>query len=339
MQLTLVVPGLLDLPANVLAAIDGEAQALSRLLASAAAPETEDDGLLATACRACHIARQDDWPVAPRLARALGIDPGAAYWLCAEPVSLVAGAVDVRLSAVVEDLSLDDAQALVGALNAHFAHDGIEFAVADAARWFVRAHEVQRLSTRPPETAVGAPLFDFLPRGDDAPRWRRWLNESQMILFEHAVNNRRLTEDAAPANSVWLWGGGTDRPRTTASVRIFGGDSRMRELARGSGIEVAPLPASFDTLSGSTEAVVWLDRVDADGTRRTFALIDRAWMTPAQRALDAGSLSLEIVLGGRAHALRFRPRRSTLAQRIRARFSPPRGSERLLSQPRDSAAA
>jgi hypothetical protein len=339
MQLTLVVPGLLDLPANALAAIDGDAPALSRLLASAAAPETEDDGLLATACRACNIARQDDWPVAPRLARALGIDPGEAYWLCADPVSLVAGAVDVRLSSVVDDLSLDDAHALVAALNAHFAQDRIEFAVADAARWLVRAHEVQRLSTHPPETAIGAPLFDFLPRGDDAPRWRRWLNESQMILFEHAVNNRRLSEHAAPANSIWLWGGGTDRPRGAVSTRIFGADSRMLELARGSGIEVAPLPASFAALPGSTEAVVWFDRVDAEGAARALALIDRAWMTPVQRELDAGNVDLEIVLGGRAHALRFRPRRSTLAQRVRARFSQPRGSLRLLSQPRESAAA
>ena len=338
MQLTLVVPGLLDLPANVLAAIDAQAPALSRLLASSAGPEIEES-LLDTACRACGIARQDDWPVAARLARAAGIDPQDAYWLCAEPVTLVAGVDDVRLSAVVDDLALDDAHALVAALNAHFAQDRIEFVVADATRWLVRADHAQRLTTHPPEAAIGAPLLDFLPRGDDGSRWRRWLNESQMILFEHAVNSRRLAADAAPANSVWLWGGGTDQPRARVSARIFGGDSRMRELARGSGVGIAPFPARFDALAGSTEAIAWFDRVEAGGAERALGLIDRAWMAPAQRALDAGNLALEIVLGGQAQALRFRPRRSTLAQRVRARFSPARGAERLLLRPRESTAA
>jgi hypothetical protein len=342
MQLTLVAPGLLDLPGNVLAAIDAQAPALSRLLASAAAPETEDDGLLGAACRACGMARQDDWPVAPRLARACGIDPQGAYWLCAEPVTLVVGADDVRLSGVVDDLSLEDAQALVARLNAHFERDGIEFVVADAARWFVRTHDVQRLSTRPSEAALGAPLFEFLPRGDDAARWRRWLNESQMILFEHAVNQRRQAENRAPANSIWLWGGGTDQPPAGPSrgTRIFGGDSRTCELTRGSGIEVAPLPASFDALAalvGSTPAVVWLDPLVPESALRGLSLIDRAWMAPALRALDAGSVSVEIVVGGQPRAQRFQPRRATLTQRVRARFSPPRGSALLLSEARESA--
>ena len=78
MQLTLVVPGLLDLPASVLASVDAHAPALSRLLASSDRPTSEDDGLVASACRACGIARQEDWPVAPWLARAAGIGYEAA---------------------------------------------------------------------------------------------------------------------------------------------------------------------------------------------------------------------------------------------------------------------
>jgi hypothetical protein len=331
MQLTLVVPDLLDLPANVLDSIDAKAPCFARLLASGADPQTEDDGLTAAACRACGIARQHDWPVAPRLARALGLDPKDAYWLCAQPATLVVGADDVRLTATVRDLSPGDAQALIGALNAHFMHDGIEFIAADARRWFVRASAEQRLSTRPPEAALGASLFGYLPRGEDAPRWRRWLNEIQMILFEHPVNDRRARNDAPPANSVWVWGGGIDRPRTQASTRIFAGDARIGDLARGSDIEISSLPSAFDALADSSQALVWLDPVDRDDATVGIARIDRAWMAPAQRALDSGRLDLEIVVGGHARALRFHPRRSTLAQRVRARFSPPRTAE-LLSE-------
>jgi len=343
MQLSLVVPGLLDLPAHVLAAIDAEAPALSRLIASSPAPETESDGLLGAACRACGIERQRDWPVAPRLAHAFGIEPAGAYWLCADPVTLVAGADDVRLSGVVDDLPLEDARALAATLNAHFERDGIEFVVGDAARWFVRAPDVQRLSTHPPEAALDAPLFEFLPRGEDAARWRRWLNESQMILFDHAVNQRRQADNSAPANSIWPWGGGTNQPPASRSrgTRIFGGGSRMRELARGSGLEPAPLPASFAALAAlvrSAPAVVWLDRLVPESAMRALGPIDRAWAAPASRALDAGSLSIEVVAGGRARAQRFEPRRATLSQRVRARFALPRGSAVLLSEARESRA-
>ena len=331
MQLTLVLPGLLDMPENALASIDAGAPALSRLIASSARPQIEDDGLLVEACRACRIERQQDWPVAPRLARAAGLDPASAYWLCAQPVTLVPSADDVRLSAVVDDLSPADAQELVAALNAHFSGDGIEFMTARGARWFIRAGSVQRLSTRPPEAALGAPLFAFLPRGDDGPRWRRFMNESQMILFEHAVNLRRMREARSPANSIWPWGGGTDQPRPTVPARIFANEPCIGELASGSGIEVSALPGGFEALAEMRHAIVWLDGSAGSDAVGALARLDRLWTEPAQRAVNARRLSLEIVVGGRARALRFQPRPATLAARVRARFSAPRGAALVLS--------
>ena len=70
MQLTLVISGLLDLPAPALAAIDARAPALTRLLAAAGSPSVVDDGGVAVVCTALGIAKQRDWPVAASLARA-----------------------------------------------------------------------------------------------------------------------------------------------------------------------------------------------------------------------------------------------------------------------------
>src|ERR1700680_2473888 len=96
MQLTLVLPNLLDAPPAALGAAD--APALARLLSTAAAPILEPDGPLAIACANIGIAKQKDWPVAPWLARAAGIDPGSRYWLCAEPVTLDIGRGEGRLA-------------------------------------------------------------------------------------------------------------------------------------------------------------------------------------------------------------------------------------------------
>src|ERR1700682_2303791 len=98
MQLTLVLPNLLDAPPAALAAAD--APALARMLSTAADPILEPDGPLAIACANIGIAKQNDWPVAPWLARAAGFDPGSRYWLCADPVTLDGGRAAGRLAGV-----------------------------------------------------------------------------------------------------------------------------------------------------------------------------------------------------------------------------------------------
>jgi hypothetical protein len=131
-------------------------------------------------------------------------------------------------------------------------------------------------------------------------------------------------------NSVWLWGGGTDQKRRTPAATIFADQGRVRDLARGSAIEVAPVPAEFDALPRGEAAEVWLAPIDADHAIARLAAIDRMWVVPMARALSAGSLrAVELVLGGRQRALRFTVGRISFAQRLRARLAPPRLSQML----------
>ena len=39
-------------------------------------------------------------------------------------------------------------------------------------------------------------------------RWHSILNEIQMVLHEHPVNEAREGRGEPPVNSVWLWGAG-----------------------------------------------------------------------------------------------------------------------------------
>src|ERR1700730_4930356 len=180
MQLTLVLPNLLDAPPAALAAAD--APALARLLSTAAVPILEPDGPLAIACASVGIAKQNDWPVAPWLARAAGGDPGRRHWVCAQPVTLQLGRDEVRLAGVVGDLDAAAATALLSSLRAQFASDGIEFVERGPGRWWLKLADPQQLETSPPDAALGKPLIAHLPRGADAARWRRWQSEIQMLL-------------------------------------------------------------------------------------------------------------------------------------------------------------
>jgi hypothetical protein len=330
MRCTLVVPGLLDWPSSALASLAKQAPALSRLVDADAAPSTEPDGALAAACRACGIAKQQDWPAAPWLARAAGIATDEAYWLCADPVHFLVGASELRLGGAVADLDAADAHALLAMLNAHFAVDRIGFLAPTPAHWLLRAEEAPRLVTRPPEAAQGAPLLPFLVAGADAARWQRWQNELQMLFFEHAVNRRREADGQTSVDSLWFWGGGTPVPPSGPADRIFADGGMVCDLAEGVGVPCARLPGAFSAMPAAAARVAWLAPI-GEGAQAQLDGLDRTWIAPALRALDGGSLSeLELVLTGRALGLRFRASRPSLAQRWRSRLAPRRAPSRLV---------
>ena len=326
MQLTLVISGLLDLPAPALAAIDARAPALTRLLAAAGSPSVVDDGSVAVVCTALGIAKQRDWPVAASLARAVGIDTTAAYWLCAEPATFEVGRGDVRVAGMVRDLQATETAALLATLNAHFAANDVRFHAAEPARWLVGCSTGQMLTTQPPERVIGKPLLGRLPEGVDGERWRSWQNEIQMLLFEHPVNSAREAAGREVVNSVWFWGGGAPAP-TIAHARIAGLYANAwlpRELARAAAVSCMNVPRSLDVLRDNSEqspALVWLDppaTTESAELANWLGALDRDWVTPARGAFHNGTIKgLDIVAVGCSKAVRFTGKRLSLARRLR----------------------
>jgi hypothetical protein len=334
MQLTLVLPNLLDAPPAALAAVN--APALARLLSTAEAPILEPDGPLAIACANIGIAKQNDWPVAPWLARAAGIDPGGRYWLCAAPVTLDVGRVEVRLAGVVSDLDAAEGIALLSSLRAQFASDGIEFLDGGPGRWWVTLAEPQQLETSPPDAVLGKPLIAHLPRGADAARWRRWQSEIQMLLFEHPVNRLREESGQLPVNDVWMWGGGTLRAADPAApiAAVFTQTPLLRDLARAVGANPVTVPSSFAAFRRAppaASALVWLDALNALDPQEQLIAFDTNWAAPLERALDKHELELKLVFAGSGTALCFTPHASGAMQRLRRRWSPPPSLSALLA--------
>ena len=334
MQLTLVVPGLLDLAETAPAHADIEGAAVARLLATSP-PPTSHDGAIGIACAALGMVKQRDWPMAPLLAAAAKLDPGDAYWLLAEPVNLLVGQLDVQLGAIVDDLSTAEAQALVATMNAHFAGDGLRFVAATPARWLIAAERAQQLVTHPASDAIGAPIFPFLPDGPDAPRWRRWQSEMQMLLFAHPVAVERERQGRAAVNGVWLSGGGVRASAQAAPklASLFADSPLLGDLARACGVTVAAAPRSLESwLAAGSESpsLVWLPAIGGSDRASALAALERDWVAPLSAALARSTgLDVRIVISGRGRALSFTPRRPSLAARWRARIAPPTLSAQL----------
>jgi hypothetical protein len=334
MQLTLVVPGLLDLVETQPARADAGGAALARLLATSPRPEVHD-GAIGVACAALGVARQRDWPVAPLVAIAANLDPGDAYWLMAEPVTLLVGQLDVQLGAVVDDLSAGEAADLLATLNSHFCGDGLRFLAVTPACWLIASTSVQQLVTHPASDALGAPIFPFLPDGPDGARWRRWQSEMQMLLFAHPVANERERQGRAAVNGVWLSGGGVRVGEQAApQIESMYSDSPLpRDLARACRVGVAAAPRSlveWIRTEPKSPSLVWLPAIDANDREPELAALVRDWVDPLGTALAArAGLDVRLALSGRGRALSFAPRRPSLAARWRARLAPATLSSQL----------
>jgi hypothetical protein len=319
MHVVLALPGLLAL--SDAAAEARRAPALARLIASAGAP-TIEDGVIATALATHYgIERQADWPLAPIRLAALGVDPGAAFWLCADPVTLIAGRADVRLGGIVDDLGPADAEALLETLNRHFADDGLVFAAPRPDAFFVRAPHVPQIVTHALGAAANRSLRTVPLTGPHADTWQRWQSEIQMLLHEHPVNLARQRGGLPPANSLWFSGGGTlpRRNESEPSIRTFANGGIAAALGQFAGSPARAVPAAMaaalDEAAGAALVVVALDPpLDA-------VAVEAAWAAPAWSALAAGRLaSVTLLTEAGGEAIAWHARRPGLWQRLSGRF-------------------
>ena len=331
MRFTFVVPGLSSLDRTLLAA----SRPLARL-ASWSQARVEPLGRDAALLAAFGVPTPDtarDLPAAPLAALGAGVDPHASYVLAADPVSLVAGRDDVALAARVDDLDADEARALIDALNAHFAPDGLTFVAARPDTWFVMLDARPDLRTVPLDVALGSTLSAHAPEGRDRSTWQRWATEIQMLLFAHPVNRRRDREGRTTCNGLWFWGGGTLADvGLVAPCRMHTPEGRMGDLLRGlalyAGGDTLMLPGSFEAALEAVPATrpaahvaALLPRV-ADAA--SLAVLDDAWLAPALRWLERGRLASVALVTDGANATTWVAQRPSLAARMRAGVAPRR---------------
>jgi len=222
----------------------------------------------------------------------------AGVWMRADPVHLRPDYGRLLLFAPGSfALSLDEAHSLTRELNAYLAPSGMRIAVGRAAeRWYLRLDAPPRLVTTPPERVNGLHVDEFLPRGNDAPRWRISGNELQMLLHRSPVNAAREQRGELSVNSVWFWGAGSLPPECTSRWSIVVSDDPMAlGLADLCGCPVGRTGADLLRAEGSClvalhwGAYAW-NRGDSDAWVTALRRLDEEWLRPLVAALRARRL-------------------------------------------------
>ncbi len=306
MNVHLIIPALLPLQGDAAPpAVEPHLPALETLLARGRRTRGEADHLEGWLCAQFGVARQHDWPVAPYAFAGEGGQPGTDYWLRADPVHLVVATDQLVLAdAEAALLSRQEAEALVETMNLHFSGQDMLFYPLRPDAWYLRLAQAPELQTTPIGAARGRAIDALLPAGADAKRWHACLNEIQMLLHEHAVNEARDARGAPVINSVWLWGGGTlATPSRRAFARLRSADPFASGLVQAAGgAAPAPLPSAREWLAQTAregvEALL-LDelrapaaRNDAVTWRAHLEALERSWFAPLLEALRAGRIGM-----------------------------------------------
>jgi hypothetical protein len=287
-DLTLVLPDFLQ---QVTTSSGARLAGFEELFRDAAESMAFSGGLEALLCFLFAVPRQSDWPCAPLLAQHDGVDARSGYWLCAEPVSLVAARDTVVVTGRPQCLP-DETREILASLNSHFEGEGLRLVAGgeDDKGLGCYAHSERSLdvATHSVGELASVSLLEAMPTGPDARFLRRWINEAQMLLHEHPVNRSREARGLPEIAGVWFWGGGQSGELPAPGFdSAWGEDIMLAALCSASGLPAPRAPTSAaEVLSQGGRTLLVLRA----GSFATPADFDREWLRPMARAWRSGRI-------------------------------------------------
>ena len=203
-------------------------------------------------------------------------------WLRADPAYVQADINGGRMLVCGElGLASEDCEALLVPLKPLFGDEGFPISAPVPQRWYLMLpRECKLPAFPPPEDVLGDDLEPHLPAGDLGRRWRRLLNEAQVILHNHPLNAGRIARGQPPVNSLWFWGGGVlpDFVRTN-HASVYGDEAFLRGLAELAKAPLRALPSRYAATLREGNALIDLRAL------RDVGALANDWVLPAMAAL------------------------------------------------------
>ena len=228
---------------------------------------------------------------------------GDASWLRADPVHLrLMRDRLIVMPAEAIGVSASEARTLCDALNTHFAGKLVLDPVYPT-RWCARTASEAVLNMNSALDVAGREVN--LSQSADK-RVHALVNEAQMLLYAHPVNEAREARGDLPVNSLWLWGAGAAPQKAQARWQsVTAADPLVLGLARAAGLRrrlPKPARAWLDRVPEEGRHLVLLDTLrapaalgDADGLSAMLQALEEAWFAPVLAALRAGRVGMVTV--------------------------------------------
>ena len=321
-DITLFVPGLLG-PQPVYAKLPGtdkpDLQLLESWLSRAEKIGVPIRDSLAGIFSLFNLASDGDatFPVAAVTAAYDGLDGEQGWWMRADPVYLQPDRDQAVLVASEElDLQPEECAALLETINTHFAADGWQLRAPHPQRWYLQLHGADAIRTTPLPQVMGQGVNQYLPQGESRRQWHSRLNELQMLLHNHPINQQRMQAGKLPVNSVWLWGeGNMPHGDSPAWDQVYSDDVLVAAMAQLTARKHAPL-AAFDPRNPSGRCLVVINSCyapvqdkDVFGWLACIEEIQNRYLTPLQANLKQQRCHTVTLLPVNGHQYQMTQRR------------------------------
>jgi hypothetical protein len=171
-------------------------------------------------------------PWAAEEARAQDLDPGDLAFGLLTPAHWHLGTDQVSMGDP-DALALSEAEShgLYEAVAPLFTSEGFLVHWGAPTQWLIAHEALAQVPTASLDRVIGRNVDRWLPEGAPARLLRRLLNEAQMLLHTHALNEAREARGLPTVNALWLSGCGTAQQAAAAARSAVRVDARLRRPA------------------------------------------------------------------------------------------------------------
>jgi hypothetical protein len=244
----IILPGLFDLPLQELDArfIVDDLPALNRILGLSSVRDNNDftiDAMLSSALNMkLEVSGGGSEAVGAAglpMAQACADDhQDPRRLLLAEAIHLQAdmhGAIAVPILNDSENLS--DIDIIINDLSDLFKVDCNIQSIGDG-RFLLQLRQFDSPTHYPhPLSILGKSISPFIEQSREILPWYRLVNEFQMFMYQHPVNQRRQLEGRLTINSLWVWGAG-ERPALDLQPLWYCDDPLLNRFASSLGLPI-----------------------------------------------------------------------------------------------------
>lgn len=211
-------------------------------------------------CKQFGVKKQTDWPLAPLALMGEGAQQKAGYWFLVHPVHFVLQRDFFTLGDVVT-LTEDETELLVADFNQHFSQDGLRFLPSKSGEFlYLHVNNDVDVATYLLPEAMGRDVGKLMPQGKQGMKFQALLNEVQMLLHDHPLNQAREKKGLLAMNSLWLSGGGSfkeiNQQVSKQAFQFFAIDALSAGLAKWAGIPCQKLATDYPSFKFEGNAVL-----------------------------------------------------------------------------------
>jgi hypothetical protein len=222
-----------------------------------------EHALEASLCKHFGVKKQADWPLAPIALMGEAFEQKSGYWFLVHPVHFVLQRDFFTLGEALR-LSAEERDVLLTQLNQHYAQDGLRFVPSKSSDFcYLHIAEHVDVSTYLLAEAIGRDVGKLMPYGKDGMRFQAVLNEVQMLLHDHLINQTREQQGLLVVNSLWFSGGGsfnTINPSAQKpAFQLFASGALSAGLAKWAGIACRKPERTCSSLKLEGDAVLVVD--------------------------------------------------------------------------------